>query len=81
MGIVSDQGYLTVGSAWTIEDTGPNRSAGLSVATVRRFISPGVIFVGHANSMATYGAMKAVLPELAAQGYSFVSLSELLRGR
>jgi hypothetical protein len=31
--------------------------------------------------MATYGAMKAVLPELAAQGYSFVSLSELLRGR
>jgi hypothetical protein len=81
MQIVTDQGYLTVGSAWTIEDTGPNRSAGLSVATVRRFISPGVIFVGHANSMATYGAMKAVLPELARQGYSFVSLSELLRGR
>jgi peptidoglycan/xylan/chitin deacetylase (PgdA/CDA1 family) len=81
MRIVTDQGYLTVGSAWTIEDTGPKRSAALSVATVRRFISPGVIFVGHANSMATYEAMKAVLPELARQGYSFVSISELLRGR
>jgi peptidoglycan/xylan/chitin deacetylase (PgdA/CDA1 family) len=81
MQIVTDQGYLTVGSAWTIEDTGPKRSAALSVATVRRYISPGVIFVGHANSMATYDAMKAILPELARQGYSFVSLSELLRGR
>jgi len=81
MRIVTDQGYLTVGSAWTIEDTGPKRSPALSVATVRRFISPGVIFVGHANSMATYDAMKAVLPELARQGYSFVSISELLRGR
>lgn len=80
MRIVTDQGYLTVGSAWTIEDTGPRRSAALSVATVRRFISPGVIFVGHANSMATYDAMKAVLPELVRQGYSFVSISELLRG-
>lgn len=81
MQIVTDQGYLTVGSAWTIEDTGPKRSAALSVATVRRYINPGVIFVGHANSMATYDAMKAVLPELARQGYSFVSISELLRGR
>jgi peptidoglycan/xylan/chitin deacetylase (PgdA/CDA1 family) len=81
MQIVTDQGYLTVGSAWTIEDTGPGRSAAVSVATVRRYISPGVIFVGHANSMATYDAMKAVLPELARQGYSFVSVSELLRGR
>lgn len=81
MQIVTDQGYLTVGSAWTIEDTGPRRSAALSVATVRKYISPGVIFVGHANSMATYDAMKAVLPELARQGYSFVSLTELLRGR
>ncbi|HWQ21303.1 MAG TPA: polysaccharide deacetylase family protein, partial [Clostridia bacterium] len=80
MQIVTDQGYLTVGSMWTIEDTGPKRSAALSVATVRRYISPGVIFVGHANSMATYDAMKAVLPELARQGYSFVSISELLRG-
>jgi peptidoglycan/xylan/chitin deacetylase (PgdA/CDA1 family) len=81
MRIVTDQGYLTVGSAWTIEDTGPKRSAAFSVATVRRFISPGVIFVGHANSMMTYDAMKVVLPELARQGYSFVSISELLRGR
>jgi peptidoglycan/xylan/chitin deacetylase (PgdA/CDA1 family) len=81
MRIVTGQGYVTVGSAWTIEDTGPKRSAALSVATVRRFISPGVIFVGHANSMATYDAMKAVLLELARQGYSFVSISELLRGR
>lgn len=81
MSIVTDQGYLTVGSAWTIEDTGPNRSAAFSVATIRRFISPGVIFVGHPNSMMTYNAMKAVLPELARQGYSFVSISELLRGR
>jgi peptidoglycan/xylan/chitin deacetylase (PgdA/CDA1 family) len=81
MRIVTDQGYLTVGSAWTIEDTGPNRSAAFSVATVRRFISPGVIFVGHANSMTAYDAMKVILPELALQGYSFVSISELLRGR
>ena len=80
MRIVTDQGYLTVGSMWTIEDTGPRRSVALSVATIRRFISPGVIFVGHANSIMTYDAMKAILPELARQGYSFVSISELLRG-
>ena len=81
MSIVTGQGYLTVGSAWTIEDTGPRRSVAFSVATIRRFISPGVIFVAHANSMMTYDAMKVVLPELARQGYSFVSISELLRGR
>jgi polysaccharide deacetylase 2 family uncharacterized protein YibQ len=52
-----------------------------SIATIRRFISPGTIFVAHPNSMATYDAMKAILPELARQGYSFVSISELLRGR
>ena len=81
MSVVTAQGYLTVGSAWSIEDTSPHRSAALSVATVRKYISPGVIFVGHANSMATYDAMKAVLPELARQGYRFVSLTELLSGR
>ena len=80
MSIVTGQGYLTVGSAWTIEDTGPRRSVAFSVATIRRFITPGVIFVAHANSMMTYDAMKVVLPELARQGYSFVSISELLRG-
>jgi len=79
--VVTDQGYLVVGSAWTIEDTGPRRSVAFSVATIRRFISPGVIFVAHPNSMMTYEAMKVVLPELARQGYSFVSISELLRGR
>jgi peptidoglycan/xylan/chitin deacetylase (PgdA/CDA1 family) len=79
--VVADQGYLTVGSMWTIEDTGPRRSVAFSVATVRQFISPGVIFVGHANSMMTYDAMKVILPELARQGYSFVSISELLCGR
>ena len=78
--VVTDQGYLTVGSAWTIEDTGPRRSVAFSVATVRRFISPGVIFAGHANSMMTCDAMKVILPELARQGYSFVSISELLAG-
>jgi len=81
MQIVTDQGYVTIGSAWTIEDTGPKRSVAHSVATIRRFISPGTVFVAHPNSMMTYDAMKAILPELAAQGYSFVSVSELLRGR
>ncbi|MCX6085403.1 MAG: polysaccharide deacetylase family protein [Caldiserica bacterium] len=81
MQIVTDQGYVTIGSAWTIEDTGPKRSVAHSVATIRRFISPGTIFVAHPNSMMTYDAMKAILPELARQGYSFVSVSELLRGR
>jgi peptidoglycan/xylan/chitin deacetylase (PgdA/CDA1 family) len=79
--VVADQGYLTVGSAWTIEDAGPRRSAAHSIAMVRQFISPGVIFAGHANSMMTYDAMKVILPELARHGYSFVSISELLRGR
>ena len=81
MQIVTDQGYATIGSAWTIEDTGPKRSVAHSIATIRRFISPGTIFVAHPNSTMTYDAIKAILPELAAQGYSFVSISELLRGR
>jgi peptidoglycan-N-acetylglucosamine deacetylase len=81
MDVIATQGYLTVGSTWSIEDTGPHRSAALSVATVRKYISPGVIFVAHANSMATYDAMKMILPELAAKGYRFVSLTELLRSK
>lgn len=81
MQVVSDQGYAVIGSAWTIEDTGPNRCVAHSVATIRRFISPGAIFVAHPNSMMTYNVMKVILPELAAQGYSFVSVSELLSGR
>ena len=80
MSVITAQGYLTIGSAWSIEDTSSRRSAARSAATVRKYISPGVIFVGHANSMATYEAMKAVLPELVRQGYRFVSLSELLAG-
>ena len=78
--LVTDQGYITVGSAYTMEDTGSKRSAALSAATVRRYVRPGVIFVGHANSMTTYEAMKVVLPELARQGYRFVSLTQLLAG-
>ena len=78
--LVTDQGYITVGSAYTMQDTGSNRSAALSAATVRRYIRPGVIFVGHANSPVAYEAMKILLPELARQGYRFVSLTELLAG-
>lgn len=81
MQIVTDQGYVTIGSAWTIEDTGPNRSVAHSLATIRRFISPGTIFVAHPNSMMTYKVMQSILPELAARGYRFVSVSELLNGR
>lgn len=81
MKIVTDQGFVTIGSAWTIEDTEPNRSVARSVATIRRFISPGVIFVAHPNSTMTYTVMKTILPELAARGYSFVSVSELLSRR
>lgn len=79
--VISGQGYLTIGSSWTILDTVANRSAALIAATIRKYVSPGVIFVGHANSPMTYQAIKAVLPELAKQGYRFVSLTELLSNR
>jgi peptidoglycan/xylan/chitin deacetylase (PgdA/CDA1 family) len=80
MRVVSDQGFVTVGSTWNIEDTVKGRTAASIAQTIRKYAAPGVIFTGHTNDAVTYEGIKAVLPELARQGYTFVSLSELLQG-
>jgi len=41
-------------------------------------IRPGDIIVGHMGSDDTYEALKRILPELTAQGYEFVTVSELI---
>ena len=41
-------------------------------------VRPGDIIVGHMGSDDTYEALKRILPELKAQGYEFVTVSELV---
>jgi len=49
-----------------------------NVVTSNGGIKPGDIILCHWSSKPTYEAMKVILPELKAQGYEFVTVSELI---
>ena len=67
---------------WSIVtgDPAPNQTAAGIVATVMRGIRPGAIIIGHANGRGhgTAAALAVFVPKLRAQGYEFVTVSELL---
>lgn len=49
-----------------------------NVMKSRGGVKPGDIILGHWSSKPTYEALKKVVPELQAQGYEFVTISELI---
>jgi polysaccharide deacetylase 2 family uncharacterized protein YibQ len=42
-------------------------------------VKAGDIILCHWGSKGTYGALKKILPELKAQGFEFVTVSELIK--
>jgi peptidoglycan/xylan/chitin deacetylase (PgdA/CDA1 family) len=49
-----------------------------NVMKSRGGVKPGDIILGHWSSKPTYEALKKIVPELQAQGYEFVTVSELI---
>ncbi|CFX38571.1 Polysaccharide deacetylase [Candidatus Filomicrobium marinum] len=77
---VNAAGLLAI--QWDIStgDPDPNTSAKAIVNTVMRKVKPGSIIIGHANGRGhhTAAALSQLIPKLRAQGYKFVTVSELL---
>jgi peptidoglycan/xylan/chitin deacetylase (PgdA/CDA1 family) len=61
-------------------DPDPRRSAKAIAATIITKVHPGAIVVAHANGRGrnTADALALALPKLKAEGYGFVTVSELL---
>lgn len=77
---VNTAGLLAI--QWDIStgDPDPNTSAKAIVNAVLRKVKPGSIIIGHANGRGhhTAAALPQLVPKLLAQGYLFVTVSELL---
>ncbi len=79
--ISGELGYKVIMWSRTFADTSPKASperSYRSVMSARGGVRPGDIIVGHMGSEDTYEALKRILPELKAQGYEFVTVSELI---
>ncbi len=79
--ISGELGYNVVMWNRTFADTSPKASPERSYRSVMKRgggVQPGDIIVGHMGSEDTYEALKRILPELKAQGYEFVTVSELI---
>lgn len=77
---VGDAGLLAI--QWDVSsgDPAPSQSASAIAASVLRQVRPGSIVIFHANGRGahTAEALPLLLPKLRAQGYEFVTVSELL---
>jgi len=79
--ISGELGYRVIMWNRTFADTSPKASPERSYRSVMQRgggVKPGDIVVGHMGSEDTYEALKRILPELKAQGYEFVTVSELI---
>jgi peptidoglycan-N-acetylglucosamine deacetylase len=76
----ADAGFLSIQWDIVTGDPDPNRSAKAIAATILTNAHPGAIVVAHANGRGrhTAEALEAVIPKLKAEGYSFVTVSELI---
>ncbi len=82
VGELAMRGYITV--LWSIDPRDwKRRNAAQIAATIVRRTSPGAIVLLHEGQCAvnTPAAVALVIDRLAAEGYSFVTVSELLRRR
>lgn len=76
----ADAGYLSIQWDIVTGDPDPHRSAKAIAATILTNAHPGAIVVSHANGRGrhTAEALETVIPKLQAEGYSFVTVSELI---
>ena len=79
--VVAELGYKQVMWNRSFGDSGRGATTKKlyeNVVTANGGVKPGDIILCHWGSKATYKAMKKILPELKAQGYEFVTVSELI---
>jgi peptidoglycan-N-acetylglucosamine deacetylase len=77
---VAEQGQLAIQWDVVTGDPDPHRSAKAIAETILTKVHPGAIIVAHANGRGwhTAEALAIAIPELKEEGYSFVTVSELL---
>lgn len=77
---VNEAGLLAIQWDVVTGDPSPRQSARAIVQAVMRQVRPGSIIVAHANGRGyhTAEALRLVIPRLRAEGYGFVTVSELL---
>lgn len=77
---VADQGELAIQWDIVTGDPDPHRSAQAVAKTILDKAHPGAIVIGHANGRGkhTAEALALAIPKLKEEGYSFVTVSELL---
>lgn len=78
---VADVGLLAIQWDLLTGDPDPHRSAKAIVDTILTKVHPGAIIVAHANGRGwhTAEALALAIPRLKDEGYSFVTVSELLK--
>ena len=77
---VNDAGLLAIQWDLSSGDPDPHMTAGAIAEQIVRHVKPGSIIIGHANGRGwhTAEALPLAIPKLKAQGYEFVTVSELL---
>jgi hypothetical protein len=78
---VADAGLLAIQWDLVTGDPDPHRSAKAIADTILTKVHPGAIIVAHANGRGwhTAEALALAIPKLKEEGYSFVTVSELLK--
>ena len=78
---VADAGLLAIQCDLITGDPDPHRSARAIADTILTKVHPGAIIVAHANGRGwhTADALALAIPKLKEEGYSFVTVSELLK--
>jgi peptidoglycan/xylan/chitin deacetylase (PgdA/CDA1 family) len=78
---VGNAGLLTIQWDLISGDPDPHRSAKAIADTILTKVHPGAILVAHANGRGwhTADALARAIPKLKEEGYSFVTVSELLK--
>jgi len=76
----AEAGFLSIQWDVVTGDPHPGRSAKAIASTILTNAHPGAIVVAHANGRGrhTAEALEIVIPKLRAEGYSFVTVSELI---
>ena len=81
LGAAADAGLLAIQWDLVTGDPDPHRSARAIADTILTKVHPGAIIVAHANGRGwhTADALALGIPKLKKEGYSFVTVSELLK--
>jgi len=78
--LLASKGVAAIQWDVNMADASKTRTAQAITRDVLRLVKPGSIVLGHANGFghATAEALRCIIPALKAQGYRFVTVSELL---